>query len=85
MLKLSLPTLLLIGSAAFASAQVPIATSTSTPVNSAPAADLSKLQIPTVNFCELVSHPVKYDNQIVRTQPCDGFTSSTMPNKSLDG
>lgn len=73
-------------SAAVAMAQVPIATSTSSPVNSAPAPDLSKMDIPTVSFCDLVSHPDKYDNQIIRTQAIIyyGFEASVLYHVNCD-
>ena len=86
MLKSLLLTSLLGASAVIAGAQVPVATSTSAPVNSAPAPDLSKMQVPTVNFCELVSHPDKYDNQIVRTQAIVyyGFEASVLYHADCD-
>ena len=62
------------------SGQVPVATSTSTPVNTPPAPDLSKIDIPTVGFCDLVDNPQKYDSQIVRTQAIIyyGFEASAL-------
>jgi hypothetical protein len=59
---------------------------TSAPVNSAPAPDLSTMQVPTVSFCELVSHPDKYDNQIVRTQAVVyyGFEASVLYHADCD-
>ena len=86
MLRFLLLTLFLTTSAAFAVAQVPVATSTSSPVNSAPAPDLSKMDIPTIGFCELVSHLDKYDNQIVRTQAIIyyGFEASVLYHTNCD-
>lgn len=80
MLKLLILTILLPTVTVTSSAQVPVATSTKSPIDSAPAPDLSKIQIPDVAFCELVSHPDRYDNQIVRTQALiyHGFEASVL-------
>jgi hypothetical protein len=62
------------------SAQVAVPTSTSSPTGSAAAPDLSKITVPTVGFCELVSDPEKYDSQIVRTEAVIyyGFEASVL-------
>jgi len=86
MLRFSLLTLLVLTPACFANAQVPVTTSTSSPTSSAPAPDLSKIDIPTVPFCDLVSHADKYDNQIVRTQAIIyyGFEASVLYHVGCD-
>jgi hypothetical protein len=60
--------------------QVAVPTSTGTPSHSAPAPDLSKIEIPTVNFCDLVHNPEKFDKQILRTQAIIyyGFEASVL-------
>ena len=57
-----------------------VTTSTSSPTNSLPTPDLSKIEIPTVGFCDLVRNPEKYDGQIVRTQALlyYGFEASVL-------
>jgi len=68
MLRIAILALTVLAGALSVSGQVPVATSTGTPTNSPSAPDLSKIEIRTVAFCDLVGTPEKYDNQIVRTQ-----------------
>ena len=69
-----------------ATAQVPVVTNTSSPRNSPPAPDLSKIDIPTIDFCDLVRDPEKFDNQIVRTRALitTGFEQSTLNLPACD-
>src|SRR2546425_10517689 len=69
-----------------APAQVPVVTNPSSPRNSPPAPDLSKIDIPTIDFCDLVRDPEKFDNQIVRTRALitTGFEQSTLNLPACD-
>ena len=68
MLRIVILALALFGGILTVSGQVPVPTNTSTPTNSLPTPDLSKIEITTVEFCDLVGNPEKYDKQIVRTR-----------------
>lgn len=68
MLKIATLVLSVLTWALSVSGQVPVPTNTGTPTNSPPAPDLSKIEVPTVGFCDLVGGPEKYDNEIVRTR-----------------
>jgi hypothetical protein len=48
-------------------AQVPGTTSTSTPIAQPPSPDRSSIEIPPVDFCDLVQRPAEFDGQIIRT------------------
>jgi hypothetical protein len=80
LIRIVLMTLVAIAGLLIANGQVPVTTSTSSPTDSPPAPDLSKIDIPTVGFCDLVHNPEKYDNQIVRTQAIIyyGFEASVL-------
>ena len=80
MTRIAVLALIIMYGAFSVSGQVPVATSTSTSVNTPPAPDLSKIDIPTVGFCDLVDNPQKYDSQIVRTQAIIyyGFEASVL-------
>ena len=80
MLRFAILILTILTGALSVSGQVPVATSTGTPTNSPPTPDLSKIEIPTVEFCDLVSAPERYDNQIVSTHAIIyyGFEASVL-------
>ncbi|HLL74065.1 MAG TPA: hypothetical protein VK421_02115 [Pyrinomonadaceae bacterium] len=80
MIRVAVLALALIAGCFCVRGQVPVATSTGTPANMPPAPDLSKTEVPTVGFCDLVSDPEKYDSQVVRTKALIyfGFETSSL-------